>query len=433
MLCQIKLHTKGLSLHILLTAFFSLSVQFILFWKTHTHTHTLIWVSLNFKISGFKPFFFFSCRDVKFSSIWTSPKLCTAISFLQTQRRSKDWGRREEHLVPRKEQWYLYLGELSPGVRPAPWSINLNVGDWQTGLTVSRYSASKSLPKPGNWAARSSYWADSRKATDFWIAIFPLIPFFLEVFYPQTCLMITKQDRNTTWDNFALVCTCSFTPTPPNNCSVLDVFQLCFSFRCMYNTPCALHRSPRDERMLQNEFVVFLTWRKALLSALFHTHICLWDCTYFSLNELLWLNAWGEGRKKRNCWLEIFIWSLGFKLPGGSESGEKGEPQRAWVQEYQKQCWYPSHTGCSFSFPRWHFSNSTAGVRVPSQGSWAITVARATPRAVVTSVRYITKVQGGSNVALLDATPNGSNLMQDCILSIWPHLSSFGVKSSFSS
>lgn len=132
-----------------------------------------------------------------------------------------------------------------------------------------------------------------------------------------------KQDRNTTQDNFALVCTCSFTPTPPNNCRVLDVFQLCFSFRWMYNTPCVLHRSPEDERMSQNEFAVFLTWRKALLSALFHTHICLWDSTYFSLNKLLWLNVWGEGRKKllsRNFHQEF---SLQFKLSGGSEVGTK--------------------------------------------------------------------------------------------------------------
>lgn len=69
----------------------------------------------------------------------------------------------------------------------------------------------------------------------------------------------------------------------------------------------------------------------------------------------------------------------------------------------------------------------------PSQGSRAITAAGATPRAGVTSVRYITKGQAGSNVALLDVTPPGSGLQQGWFLSIWPPLPSFGVKSSFSS
>lgn len=144
------------------------------------------------------------------------------------------------------------------------------------GLTVNRYPASKSLPKPGNQAARSNYWAGSRKATDSCFVIsHSSFSFSWKFSIPKPCLTLMKQDRNTTQDNFALVCTCSFPPTPPNNCSVLDVFQLCFSFRCTYNTPCASHRSPEDEGMSQNEFAVFLTRRKALLSSLFHTHICL--------------------------------------------------------------------------------------------------------------------------------------------------------------
>lgn len=75
---------------------------------------------------------------------------------------------------------------------------------------------------------------------------------------------------------------------------------------------------------------------------------------------------------------------------------------------------------------------------LPKEHSWPLCpkpriLARVTPRAEVTSVRYITKVQGGSNVALLDVTPHGSSLMQDWFPSIWPHLPSSGVKSSFSS
>ena len=92
----------------------------------------------------------------------------------------------------------------------------------------------------------------------------------------------------------------------------------------------------------------------------------------------------------------------------GKWEWERGEQQRGGVQESQKRCRYHSHVGCSSSFPRWHFSNSTAGLRVSSQGSWAITAAVVTPSTVATSVRYITKVQEGSNVALLDTTPNGS-------------------------
>lgn len=65
----IRLHTIGLSLHILLTAFFRLSVQFIQLWrkkKKKRGTDSLNQVTSNFKVARFKSFFL--VRDMKFQS-----------------------------------------------------------------------------------------------------------------------------------------------------------------------------------------------------------------------------------------------------------------------------------------------------------------------------------------------------------------------------
>lgn len=66
-LCRIRLHTKGLSLDILLTTFFRLSVQFILLRRGKKKgTDSLNQVTPNFKAARFKSFFL--VRDMKFLS-----------------------------------------------------------------------------------------------------------------------------------------------------------------------------------------------------------------------------------------------------------------------------------------------------------------------------------------------------------------------------
>lgn len=122
-LCRIRLHTKGLSLHVLLTTFFSAYLFSPSCSEKKTHkkpqAQTLIWVTLNFQVARFKPsgLVFSPIRDMKF---WPGSERHQAAQSRLTFLRRKEVARDREGGKNISFQW---KSNESLFRRVIPWSL----------------------------------------------------------------------------------------------------------------------------------------------------------------------------------------------------------------------------------------------------------------------------------------------------------------------